>query len=160
MRRSTLVLPVLALVLVLLAVTSGANAAAGLIFVVDSAADLGDANAGNGVCADSTGACTLRAAIAESNASSGFTDTIHFALPAGSPRIQPGSELPLITDPVVIDGTTQPGFLDEPIVELKGDKTAGGSRGGDAAGQQSGESQTQPFRPHDGVQQAVQRHAG
>ena len=129
MRRSSLVLPLVALVLVLPAVTSGANAAAGFIFVVDSAADLGDAIPGNDVCADSTGACTLRAAIAESNANSGFTDTIHFALPAGSSRIQPGSELPLITDPVVIDGTTQPGFVDEPIVELIGKNTAGGSRG-------------------------------
>ncbi|MDZ7733375.1 MAG: S-layer homology domain-containing protein [Acidimicrobiia bacterium] len=44
-------------------------------FVVDTAADTPDAAPGDGVCADDTGACSLRAAIDEANALSG-ADTI------------------------------------------------------------------------------------
>ena len=50
----------------------GTSAAVGVTFTVDSTADAPDANAGNGVCAAATGACTLRAAIQESNASTGL----------------------------------------------------------------------------------------
>ena len=126
-----------ALVVVLLTVTSSTNAAVGLVFTVDSVGDLADAAPDDGICADSTGACTLRAAIQQSNESEGSTDTIAFALPAASTSIHPGAELPLITDTVVIDGTTQPGFVDAPIVEVNGTGLAGGSRGlriGDAGG--------------------------
>jgi CSLREA domain-containing protein len=100
-------------------------------FTVNSTGDLADANAPNGpwngVCATSTGVCTLRAAIQESNAppSVGFRDTIAFNILS----IAPATELPVITDPVVIDGTTHPSFVDKPIVELKGDALAAGSRG-------------------------------
>ena len=50
-------------------------------FVVNSTADTVDVNPGNGVCADASGACTLRAAIIETNALSG-ADVIN--LPAGT----------------------------------------------------------------------------
>lgn len=49
-------------------------------FVVDSTADWTDADPGDGICATVTGACTLRAAIQETNALAG-SDTI--ILPAG-----------------------------------------------------------------------------
>src|SRR5207244_3223679 len=62
---------------------------------------------------------SLRQAILDANANPG-TDTIEFNLPGPSLRIQPGLSLPGITDPVVIDGTTQPGFAGVPIVELNG----------------------------------------
>ena len=87
-------------------------------------------NIGNGVCAAGTGACTLRAAIQESNASMGSKDRVAFALPTPPFSIAPVTELPVIIDPVEIDGTTQPGFVDKPIVELRGDAiVAIGNRG-------------------------------
>lgn len=66
------------------------------------------------------GACTLREAIlnANNNNQSGSTDcgpgngrdTIRFNIPGSGPHtIAPTSPLPTITDPVVIDATTQPG---------------------------------------------------
>ena len=51
------------------------------IFVVDSTADAVDADPGDGECATTGGACTLRAAIQEANALSG-TDTIE--IPEGT----------------------------------------------------------------------------
>ena len=50
-------------------------------FVVDSTADTADANPGDGACGDSSGNCSLRAAISEANALAG-ADTI--TLPAGT----------------------------------------------------------------------------
>ena len=53
--------------------------------------------------------CSLREAIDAANANAG-TDTIAFDIPGAGPHtIQPSSELPTITDPVIIDGYTQPG---------------------------------------------------
>ena len=55
------------------------------------------------------GAGSLRQAISDANASAG-TDTITFAIPGTGPfAIQPTSQLPVITDPVVIDGYSQAG---------------------------------------------------
>lgn len=52
---------------------------------------------------------TLRQAILDANATTGM-DTIAFAIPgAGVQTIRPLSGLPYITDPVVVDGYTQPG---------------------------------------------------
>ncbi len=73
--------------------------------------------------------CTLRSAISGANANPG-TDHIFFDIaPSGVQTIQPGSTLPEITDIVVIDGTTQPGFAGSPIIELDG-TLAGGSTNG------------------------------
>ena len=70
-------------------------------FTVTKTADTND-----GTCdAD----CSLREAITDANANAG-TDTIAFAIPGAGPHtIQPTSALPTITDPVIIDGYTQPG---------------------------------------------------
>jgi len=52
---------------------------------------------------------SLRQAILDANANPG-TDAIYFNIPGAGPHaIQPASALPTITDPVVIDGYTQPG---------------------------------------------------
>jgi CSLREA domain-containing protein len=90
-------------------------------FIVNSTADSGDVIPGNGICDASTpGECTLRAAIMESNANPG-ADTINFNLPGSGPHtISPSYELDFISDPVIIDGTTQPGFSGTPIIELDG----------------------------------------
>lgn len=66
------------------------------------------------------GAGSLRQAILNANASAG-TDLIDFNIPGTGPHtIQPNSALPTITDPVVIDGTTEPDFAGTPIIELDG----------------------------------------
>src|SRR5262245_55946603 len=66
-----------------------------------------------------SGLGSLRQAILDSNASVGALDTIMFGISGPGPySIQPLSALPTITDPVIIDGTTQPGFVGAPIVEL------------------------------------------
>lgn len=59
----------------------GADEIGGLVFDVDSPADENDVTPGDGVCAAASGACTLRAAVQEANASAG-ADIIH--LPAGT----------------------------------------------------------------------------
>jgi CSLREA domain-containing protein len=101
------------------------SASAATVFVVNSTGDGFDANPGDGICDDGTGHCTLRAAMREANVTPG-TDTINFNIGAGPQTIAPASALPTITDPVVIDGTTQPGFAGSPIIELDGTNTGGG----------------------------------
>ena len=81
-------------------------------FTVNSAADTDD-----GVC--NAANCTLREAINAANANPG-TDTIHFSIGSGSKTIAVTSPLPTITDPVTIDGTTQPGYAGTPIIVLSG----------------------------------------
>ncbi len=70
-------------------------------FTVDSNADTGDANPGDGTCDDGTGHCTLRAAIEEANAHSG-ADAIVFS---SDFSISPATPLPDITEAVSIDGS-------------------------------------------------------
>ena len=74
---------------------------------VDSIGDGSDRNPGDGLCDDGAGNCTLRAAIEEANALTG-TDTIHFHIGSGPNTIKPSSALPFITDPVNIDGYSEP----------------------------------------------------
>ncbi len=68
-----------------------------------------------------SGPGSLRAAILNANANPG-PDTISFAIPGSFLHtIAPASALPQITDPVAIDGTTQPGYAaDAPVIELSG----------------------------------------
>ena len=73
-----------------------------------------------------SGPGSLRQAILDSNASAGTLDTIEFDIPgAGVHTIVPASGLPTITDPVVIDGSTQPGFAGPPLIELDGTNAGG-----------------------------------
>lgn len=70
---------------------------------------------------------SLRDAILNANANDG-KDTITFNIPgAGVKVISLTTALPEITDPVVIDGTTQPGYAGSPLIELDGTLTAGAS---------------------------------
>lgn len=79
-----------------------ASAIQATTFTVNSTNDPGD-----GVC--SATECTLREAINAANANPG-KDTIAFNIPGAGPHtIRPTSALPEITDPVIIDGYTQPG---------------------------------------------------
>jgi len=68
-----------------------------------------------------TGAGSLRQALTDANAHGG-TDTIAFAIPGSGVQTiaVPVTVLPTITSPVVIDGTTQPGYAGHPLIELHG----------------------------------------
>ncbi|MDA2936762.1 right-handed parallel beta-helix repeat-containing protein [Acidobacteria bacterium AH-259-A15] len=113
------------------------DAEVGTTFTVNLTGDGGDA-AIDGVCETVAGSndCTLRAALEETNATSG-TDTIGFDIPGEGPHtIQPTSALPTITDPVIIDGYTQPGAAAATsgtpatlMIELDG-RSAGANVGG------------------------------
>jgi CSLREA domain-containing protein len=109
----------------------------GQVFTVNAILDIDD-----GAC--NTEHCSLREAINAANANAG-SDTIAFDIPLNATREMTATHLlkgydldragrpeaaqtifletllPPITDPVVIDGTTQPGFAGEPIIELNGD---------------------------------------
>ncbi len=87
--------------------------AAAATFIVNKTDDHND-----GVC--DTGDCTLREAINAANANAG-ADVLTFNIPgAGAHTINLTSVLPTISDPVTIDGTTQPGFAGSPVIELNG----------------------------------------
>ena len=77
-----------------------------------------------------SGPGSLRLAIIQSN-DSGPRDTIVFNIPGtGVHTIRPTSFtlLPGITQPVVIDGTTQPGYAGTPVIEISGEN-AGSATG-------------------------------
>jgi CSLREA domain-containing protein len=96
------------------------STAAAQTFIVNSTADTND-----GTC--NAANCTLREAINAANANVG-TDTINFNIPGQAPyTISPTSRLPILTDSVVIDATSQPGFAGKPIVELNGTNAGTGS---------------------------------
>jgi hypothetical protein len=66
-----------------------------------------------------SGPGSLRQAILDANARAG-TDLITFSIGSGLQTIAPTALLPDITDPVVIDATSQPGFSGVPLIELSG----------------------------------------
>lgn len=79
------------------------------IFTVTNNTDCGVAGCGS-----------FRQAINDANGLAG-PDTIQFNIaPGGAQTITPGDLLPDITDTVAIDGTTQPGFVTTPLIELSG----------------------------------------
>jgi CSLREA domain-containing protein len=105
-----------ALVAVALAAAALAAPATGAAatFTVNNTTDLNDGSC-DGVH------CSLREAINAANAAGG-ADLIAFNIPGPSPHsIKPVSQLPTITDPVTIDGTTEPDFAGSPVVEISGE---------------------------------------
>jgi CSLREA domain-containing protein len=83
---------------------------------------LGDA--GGGGC---TTTCSLREAIEVADETT-VADTIDFGV-AGT--IEPATELPEITEPVEIDGTSAPGYAGSPLIEIGGSEVLnhGGTEG-------------------------------
>jgi hypothetical protein len=70
---------------------------------------------------------SLRQAILDSNAATGKTNTIDFAIPGGGVQtITPLSALPAITQAVLIDGWSQPGYAGTPLIELNGSQAGTG----------------------------------
>jgi CSLREA domain-containing protein len=92
----------------LLWLLAGATAAQAAEYTVDSTGDQVDEGPGTGGCKTAMNSCTLRAAIEESNASSGVTDTIKFDFSSFDGQIadtiELGSALPTITDSVRVGG--------------------------------------------------------
>ena len=67
-----------------------------------------------------SGAGSLRSAMLDANANPGL-DTIAFNIAgSGVHTIKPLSPLPALVDPVIIDGTTQPGYVGLPLIEISG----------------------------------------
>jgi titin len=67
-----------------------------------------------------TGAGSLRQAILDANDNPGV-DQVSFAIPGTGVRtISPAAPLPPLTEAAVIDGTTQSGYVDRPLIEING----------------------------------------
>lgn len=92
----------------LLCLLGGAASARAAEYTVDSTGDQTDESPGTGGCKTAVNSCTLRAAIEESNASSGIDDTIKFDFFSFDGQIadtiELGSSLPTITDSVEVGG--------------------------------------------------------
>src|SRR5262245_54646701 len=75
-----------------------------------------------------SGPGSLRQAMLDANAHMGF-DTVAFSISPGGPQtILPTSALPDLTDPVLVDGRTQPGYAGQPVIEING-STASAANG-------------------------------
>jgi titin len=70
----------------------------------------------------------LRQAILDANAASG-PDSVYFNIGSGPQIIRPSSALPIITGAVLIDGTTQPGYINVPIIRIDGTNAGGAPAG-------------------------------
>ena len=69
---------------------------------------------------DDSGSGSLRQAILDANSNAG-RDSIVFNISGGGVQtIKPQSALPTITDPAVVDGTTQSGYAGSPIISWMG----------------------------------------
>ncbi len=106
-----------------------------IIITVNQTGDQGDGSNGTSICDIDNNIfngiqCTLRAAIQTANATAG-TDTIVFSIGTGIKTIAPASQLPSITEAVIIDGFTQKIVirtrevdchvqLDHPCIEING----------------------------------------
>src|SRR5688572_29769576 len=86
---------------------------------------------------NNSGAGSLRQAIIDANAS-GAIDTINFSIGSGAQQIIPTSAMPVIVNPVIIDGTSQPGFSNSPLIELSGNGAGAGALGLRFTGNASG----------------------
>ncbi len=77
------------------------------------------------------GQISLREAILAMNntANSGSPDQIFFSIGSGTQTINVTSALPSITDAVIVDASTQPGFVAAPIIELNGSGAGVGANG-------------------------------
>jgi titin len=84
---------------------------------------------------------SLRAAILQADAQpAGTFTTIDFKIGTGPQVIHPPVGLPEITRPVIIDGTTQPGYAGKPIVDIDGLQAGAGANGLDVETTASGTS--------------------
>ncbi len=74
-----------------------------------------------------SGPGSLRQAILDSDFTPGGRNAINFAIPGqGVQTISPLSALPAISQSVLIDGFSQPGYTGTPLIELSGSQAGGG----------------------------------
>src|SRR5258706_1290733 len=113
------------LLLTTLLVSSTQPARAGGALTVTLVNEGHDANPGDGFCATGSGVCTLRAAIEEANAFP-LSNNIIFNLPGSGVHVMSITlgALPDITDPIILDGTSQPNCV-VPCIVLSGAAIAG-----------------------------------
>ena len=81
---------------------------------------------------DNSGSGSLRQAIMDSNthpAGGTSTNLITFSIGSGAQTISPTSALPKVTAPVVIDGASQTGFENTPLIRLDGASAPAGTAG-------------------------------
>ena len=72
---------------------------------------------------------SLRFAINQSNLVGGADKIVFNIAGVGVHTITPGGALPPITDAVTIDGTTQPKYVDRPLIEINGSSAGAGANG-------------------------------
>ncbi|MDX6557960.1 MAG: hypothetical protein QOF72_1009, partial [Blastocatellia bacterium] len=96
--------------------TQDTHVTIGTVYTVNSNADTDD---GSCTAVGTGNGCTLREAINAANVNAS-KDTILFSIGSGSLTITPASSLPSLNNPVYIDGTSQPGFAGQPIIEISG----------------------------------------
>ena len=99
-----------ALAVLVLAATAAPRRADALIFWVTNT--------------NQSGVGSLKKAIDDANLTA-LTDTIKFAIGSGQQTITPMTALPALTQPVIIDATSQPMYMGSPLIELDG-SVAGG----------------------------------
>ena len=86
-----------------------------------------------------SGAGSLRQAIVNSNGTSGNTNAISFNIPGtGVETINLLSALPTLSQPLKIDGTTEPNSGGQPVIQIDGTKAGSGVVGLDLASSASG----------------------
>ncbi len=105
----------------------------GLCFLLSALASLGTfsavASTFTVTATNDSGAGSLRQAMLDANAAPGL-DTIGFNLASGTTTIVLAAALPPVTDPLTIDGSTQPGFAGVPVVEVQGTNIVGAGTNG------------------------------
>ncbi|MBN9393177.1 MAG: right-handed parallel beta-helix repeat-containing protein [Chloroflexi bacterium] len=103
--------------------------AANPTYTVNSTGDQADDNPGDNVCHTSAGTCTLRAAITEANTAPNSVINFNIGASGSTQTIAPLTAFAVITQPVTIDGTSQPGYSDAPLIEIEGSNTGAGVNG-------------------------------
>ena len=122
----------------------------GLSFVVTNTSDNGPGS--------------LRQAILNANSTAGV-DNITFNIPGAGPHtITPAAALPTVSDPVLINGTTQPTFAGTPVIVLNGASAGAGVDGLTITGgleRRAGAGDSQLCRQRDpGVRPGRESHRG
>lgn len=83
-----------------------------------------------GDCLGGAEPCGLRRAIQQANFFGGNVREIRFNIPGNGPfKFEPATNYPSVLRPVIIDGTTQPGFAGTPIIEIDGSNISGSAEG-------------------------------
>src|SRR3990172_9895464 len=101
-----------------LAFLPGQNASGGAVAALTVNTTASDSD---GTCEGAPGDCTIREAIVAANGTTGATITFNVGGCPPACTITPEFELPWITGTgTLVDGTSQPGYTDEPLVILDG----------------------------------------